>query len=237
MVRSGQTQEPASAPAATPRLHALDAHTGLIVTLMAIDHASSFIARVHSQELWGAPLPAYPDAFWFWTRWITHPCAPGFFFLMGTGMALFAGARLARGWTEGRVTRFFVIRGLILVSLQIAARPIPCPSSAGQRSSFTFLTCGYMRPSDSFPHPAAVSRRCISSGWWGLRSSIRSAPSIIDSNNVSRPIRYGGPSDPVSNFPRLPPFSTTDVQKMMITCGNTLLSYGYHKLFDVMPSP
>ncbi len=103
----------------TPRLLALDAHRGLIMILMAIDHASYFIARAHSLETWGASLPAYPDAFWFWTRWITHPCAPGFFFLMGTGMALFAAGRLKQGWTQGQVTRFFVIRGLLLVLIQI----------------------------------------------------------------------------------------------------------------------
>ena len=105
--------------AETPRLFGLDAHRGLIMVVMAIDHASYFIARSHSMEIWGAPLPVYPDAFWFWTRWVTHLCAPGFFFLMGTGMTLFAGARLAHGWTEGQITRFFVLRGLLLVVLQI----------------------------------------------------------------------------------------------------------------------
>jgi uncharacterized membrane protein len=101
------------------RLNALDAHRGLIIVLMAIDHASMFIARAHSQEFWGVALPVYPDAYWFLTRWITHPCAPGFFFLMGMGMRLFAEARSRAGWGEGRITRFFVIRGLLLIVLQL----------------------------------------------------------------------------------------------------------------------
>ena len=87
--------------------------------LMAIDHASYFIARVHSRELWSTPLPVYPDALWFWTRWITHPCAPGFFFLMGIGMLFFADARRNAGWREDRITRFFVMRGLLLMLLQL----------------------------------------------------------------------------------------------------------------------
>ena len=87
--------------------------------LMAIDHASYFIARVHSRELWSTPLPVYPDALWFWTRWVTHPCAPAFFFLMGMGMTFFADARHKAGWKENRITRFFVIRGLLLILLQL----------------------------------------------------------------------------------------------------------------------
>ena len=111
--------EPTSARPLGGRLVALDAHRGLIMVLMAIDHASYFIARVHSAEFWGTELPAYPSVFWFWTRWVTHLCAPGFFFLMGIGMTLFASSHLKAGWDEGRITRFFVIRGLFLILLQV----------------------------------------------------------------------------------------------------------------------
>jgi uncharacterized membrane protein len=110
----------ASAITRAPRLNALDAHRGLIMVLMAIDHASYFIARVHSAEFWGVTLPSYPDAFWFWTRWITHLCAPGFSLLMGTGMVLFAVSRQKAGWSENRITGFFAIRGVFLILLQLA---------------------------------------------------------------------------------------------------------------------
>ncbi|HME46331.1 MAG TPA: heparan-alpha-glucosaminide N-acetyltransferase domain-containing protein [Syntrophorhabdales bacterium] len=106
-------------PTKGPRLPVLDAQRGLIMVLMALDHASYFIARVHSLEFWGTSLPVYPNAFWFWTRWVTHPCAPGFFFLMGIGMVLFAASRREAGWQEGRITRFFIVRGLLLVLLQL----------------------------------------------------------------------------------------------------------------------
>ena len=97
----------------------MDAHRGLIMVLMAIDHASYFIARVHSAEFWGTALPIYSSMFWFWTRWVTHLCAPGFFFLMGIGMTLFASSHLKAGWGEGRITRFFFTRGLFLILLQV----------------------------------------------------------------------------------------------------------------------
>jgi uncharacterized membrane protein len=119
MAGADSIREPAAAITTSQRLAALDAHRGLIMVLMAIDHASYFIARVHSAEFWGIALPVYPNALWFWTRWITHLCAPGFFFLMGIGMVLFADARRQAGWEEGRITRFFVIRGLLLILLQL----------------------------------------------------------------------------------------------------------------------
>jgi uncharacterized membrane protein len=113
--------ESTPAVAGAQRFVGLDAHRGFMMVLMAIDHASYFIARVHSQEFWGTALPVYSNAFWFWTRWITHLCAPGFFFLMGIGIVLFTDARQKAGWTEGRITGFFVIRGLLLISLQLFA--------------------------------------------------------------------------------------------------------------------
>jgi len=101
------------------RIIALDAHRGFIMVLMAIDHASYFIARVHSLEFWGTALPVYPTGYWFWTRWVTHLCAPGFFFLMGIGMILFADARRKAGWKEKRITCFFAMRGFLLILLQL----------------------------------------------------------------------------------------------------------------------
>lgn len=110
----------ARSPAATnARLLSLDALRGLIMILMAIDHANYFIAKVHQGEFWGIALPHYEHILPFMTRWITHLCAPGFFFLMGSGMILFAASRRKAGWTETKVIRFFVVRGLLLIVLQL----------------------------------------------------------------------------------------------------------------------
>ena len=88
------------------------------MVLMAIDHASFFIARVHPAESWAYGPPYYASTTAFVTRWITHLCAPGFFFLMGAGMAMFAASRLDAGWSRRRVTRFLVTRGAILLVVQ-----------------------------------------------------------------------------------------------------------------------
>lgn len=88
------------------RLFALDALRGLIMLLMALDHANWFIAQKHSTgEHWGGPYPIYSDALPFLTRLVTHPCAPGFAFLMGVGMLLFAKSRKAHGWSKWVIWR------------------------------------------------------------------------------------------------------------------------------------
>lgn len=101
------------------RLLSLDVLRGLIMVLMAVDHAGYFIGKLHPAEYWGRPLPQYTDAFSFLTRFISHPCAPGFFFLMGTGMILFAASRRKLGWSEKKIVRFFLIRGLLLIGIEL----------------------------------------------------------------------------------------------------------------------
>ena len=101
------------------RVTSLDALRGLIMILMAIDHASYFIGKIHPGEFWGLALPQYSSTVSFMTRWITHLCAPGFFFLMGTGMVLFAASRRVAGWSENSITRFFITRGIVLILLQL----------------------------------------------------------------------------------------------------------------------
>jgi len=103
---------------AAARFDDADRLRGLIMVVMAIDHASYFIARVHPTEIWAYPPPYYATTLAFWTRWITHLCAPGFFLLMGAGMAWFSASRADAGWTRGQITRFFVTRGVLLMIIQ-----------------------------------------------------------------------------------------------------------------------
>ncbi len=103
----------------TPRLLSVDALRGLIMVLMALDHANYFVAQQHSSgEYWGGPFPVYHDGLAFLTRLVTHLCAPGFFFLMGVGMQQFARSRLEHGWAKRAVLGHFLARGALLVTLQ-----------------------------------------------------------------------------------------------------------------------
>jgi uncharacterized membrane protein len=105
----------------TSRFFPLDVLRGLIMILMALDHASFFVAQQHSTaEIWDGAFPVYQDALTFLTRWVTHLAAPGFFLLMGAGMVLFARSRQKQGWSRWAIMRHFLIRGVILMVLQQA---------------------------------------------------------------------------------------------------------------------
>jgi len=87
---------------ARARVASIDLIRGAVMILMAIDHV-----RVY------AGLPAGgPTAGIFFTRWITHFCAPAFLFLAGTS-AYFYGRRHAD------LSRFLLIRGAWLVLLEL----------------------------------------------------------------------------------------------------------------------
>ena len=97
----------------------LDLLRGLIIVVMAIDHASLYIRKTHPFEIWNISVPDYfSNSGAFLTRFITHFCAPGFFFLMGAGIILFAASRKKNNWSHGRIIRYLVLRGLMIIVLE-----------------------------------------------------------------------------------------------------------------------
>lgn len=95
---------PTSVAAPLQRIGSLDLVRGLIMVLMAIDHV-----RVYSGVPAGGPTPAI-----FFTRWITHFCAPGFVFFAGTA-AFLQGRKIARADLAG----YLVTRGLMFIVLEL----------------------------------------------------------------------------------------------------------------------
>ena len=81
------------------------------MVLMALDHTRSFLSNAQF-----APVDlAHTTPALFFTRWVTHFCAPAFFLLAGVGASL----SLARGRSLAQVSRFFLTRGLWLVVLEL----------------------------------------------------------------------------------------------------------------------
>jgi uncharacterized membrane protein len=120
MTEQGQKPSSERSEEKASRLFAVDALRGLIIVFMALDHANHFIAQTHSPgEYFGGAFPVFFDPLAFLTRFVAQLCAPGFFFLMGAGMVLFANSRRERGWGEWRLVRHFWIRGLVLIALQL----------------------------------------------------------------------------------------------------------------------
>ncbi len=88
--------------------------------LMVIDHASMAFDGSHVAEdsaLYpGAATMALPAAEFF-TRWITHICAPTFVFLAGTALALSIERRVAKGMPAWDIDKNILIRGAIIALL------------------------------------------------------------------------------------------------------------------------
>jgi len=87
------------------RIASIDIVRGLVMVLMAIDHV-----RVYS----GLPAGG-PTAGIFFTRWVTHFCAPAFCFFVGTSAYLY-GQKLGN---RGALSLYLLKRGLILVVLEL----------------------------------------------------------------------------------------------------------------------
>ena len=103
----------AQAPASRPRLDSIDLVRGLVMVIMALDHVRDYF---HNQSQLFAPENlTRTDAALFFTRWITHFCAPAFIFLAGTAAYLYA----RRGRSNAEVSRFLWTRGLWLVLLEL----------------------------------------------------------------------------------------------------------------------
>jgi uncharacterized membrane protein len=103
------------------RYPAIDVSRGLIIVFMALDHVRGLISRSHPSEHWGSTMPNYDgDGVAFFIRFITHLCAPGFFFLMGTSMVFMHHARSRQGIEPRQIQRHFFIRGGLLVLLQFS---------------------------------------------------------------------------------------------------------------------
>ena len=99
------TRDPSGS--ATPegaRIGSLDLWRGVVMVLMAIDHV-----RVYS----GLPAGG-PTAGIFFTRWVTHFCAPAFVFLAGTAAFLYG-----RKAGLHAMSRYLFTRGLALVLMEV----------------------------------------------------------------------------------------------------------------------
>src|SRR5580704_8344238 len=92
------------------RIESIDVVRGVIMILMALDHTRDFFGShaFFPEDLAHTTIPL------FFTRWITHFCAPVFFLLTGTGAYLSLGKK-----SKSELSRFLLTRGLWLVFLEV----------------------------------------------------------------------------------------------------------------------
>jgi uncharacterized membrane protein len=103
-------EESRAIPLVRVRLDSVDVLRGVIMILMALDHTRDFlgVTGVNPTDLTQTTIPL------FFTRWITHFCAPVFFLLTGTGAYLSLRRQSERG-----LSQFLFTGGLWLIFLEL----------------------------------------------------------------------------------------------------------------------
>ncbi|MGN7723945.1 DUF1624 domain-containing protein [Chitinophaga sp. 22620] len=94
------------------RVYSIDVLRGLVMIIMALDHVRDFF---HAPALTQDALD--PQTSWpalYFTRWITHFCAPIFVFLSGMSVQLMNGRK-----TKAEISRFLLTRGLWLILIEV----------------------------------------------------------------------------------------------------------------------
>jgi len=106
-------QHAGAQPATSRRIESIDALRGLAMVIMALDHVRDF---VHRGAMSGSPTDlATTTPILFFTRWITHICAP--VFMLTAGMGAFLWWR--RGRSRGELSWFLLTRGVWLIVLEV----------------------------------------------------------------------------------------------------------------------
>src|ERR1700710_2054365 len=115
-----ETIKPASTATGVPvkkyRIESIDVIRGIVMLVMAIDHVRDFLHAGH-------PEPtdlAITTPILFFTRFITHFCAPTFVFLSGIS-AYLAGTRR----TRNQLSSFLIKRGLWLIVVELIFINVP----------------------------------------------------------------------------------------------------------------
>lgn len=94
------------------RLLSLDCLRGIIMVIMALDHVRDYF---HAGSIAASPENlATTTPILFFTRWITHFCAPGFALLAGLGIGLWS-----QRHPEASLSRYLLTRGLWLILLEL----------------------------------------------------------------------------------------------------------------------
>jgi uncharacterized membrane protein len=94
------------------RIESIDVLRGLIMVIMALDHTRDFF---HAEAMTDDPLNlATTTPVLYFTRWITHFCAPTFALLSGTSIYLQSGRK-----SRAELSMFLLKRGLWLIVAEV----------------------------------------------------------------------------------------------------------------------
>jgi uncharacterized membrane protein len=94
------------------RIYSVDFLRGIVMMIMLLDHTRDFVS--HNGMMSDPTDPLTTTVPLFFTRWITHYCAPTFVFLSGVSIFL----QKMNGKSDKELSRFLFTRGLWLIVLE-----------------------------------------------------------------------------------------------------------------------
>jgi len=92
------------------RIQSIDILRGIIIVIMGLDHVRDFIAPT----LFAPEDVTQTTPIWFFTRWITHFCAPTFVLLAGTSAFLYG-----KKVKKDELRKFLFTRGVWLILIEL----------------------------------------------------------------------------------------------------------------------
>ena len=103
------------------RIAAIDWMRGIVMILMALDHASGFFndGRIFADSVLLYENGSIFANDQFLTRWVTHICASTFVFLTGVSIAISHAQRLRQGISQTIIDRELWVRGVFIAMLDI----------------------------------------------------------------------------------------------------------------------
>ncbi len=159
------------------RIQSVDAVRGAIMILMALDHTRDF---VHSTAMSSSPTDlARTTGFLFFTRWITHFCAPVFTFTAGLGAFFWARKKM-----PAQLSRFLVSRGVWLMVLEVTVLRFILSLDVSFQGKLIILTVFWMLGLCMVVLAALVH---LPARWLiGLSIAIMAAHNLLDSVRAPR---------------------------------------------------
>ena len=100
------------------RLTSIDMLRGLVLGIMALDHVRDMVTRPQSTDYAAAVDFASSGGLLFFTRFVSHLCAPTFILLAGVSAYLYGAVRQR---STGDVSWFLFTRGIWLVFIELTA--------------------------------------------------------------------------------------------------------------------
>ncbi|MCB9451295.1 MAG: DUF1624 domain-containing protein [Anaerolineaceae bacterium] len=99
------------------RFVVLDMLRGIAMLLMALDHAAYFSRSGIAAESYDCIKPELESWPHILSGILTNIATPIFYVLAGSSVAFFEASRRNRGWTEWQITRFLLVRAVVLFLL------------------------------------------------------------------------------------------------------------------------